>query len=88
MEQAQLAVIVGFAVSIVLQLLKRVWEDLDCSEAVVKQITAVALAALAVLIAAQWQFDTQVLWQMVVAAITALGTHKALLKQPETMEEV
>jgi len=81
MEQAQLAIVVGFVVSLALQLAKRWWPKLDATDALTKQITAVVLAAVAVLAAAHWQLDKQTLWQAVVAAVSALGTHKALLAQ-------
>jgi len=83
MEQAELAVVLGFVVSLVLQLLKRMWTGLDTSEAIVKQIVAVLLAAISVFAAAGWQFTGAVAWQAALAAISALATHKALLKTPE-----
>ena len=83
MEQDELAVVLGFVVSLVLQLLKRMWTGLDTSEAIVKQIVAVLLAAISVFAAAGWQFTGAVAWQAALAAIAALATHKALLKTPE-----
>lgn len=81
MDAAQLPAVVGFVVSLVVQLLKR-WAKFEASDAVVKQFTAALLAALGVLIAAQWKVDQTVLMQAVGAAIMALATHKVLLKQP------
>ena len=86
MTEAQLSVVVGVLVSMGLQLLKRVWPALDNSEALVKQVSAVVLAAVVVLAAAQWRLDAQTAWGMALAAISALGTHRALLKTPEPCE--
>jgi len=86
MQAAELSIVLGFVVSLGLQLLKRVWPGLDASDAVVKQIVAVLLAAIAVLAAAQWQVNAATLWQAVLAGIAALGTHKALLATPNTPE--
>lgn len=83
MSEVQIAVVLGFAVSMGLQLLKRVWPGLDCSEAIIKQIVVVLLAGGAVLAAAHWQINLDVAWQAVLAAVAALATHKALLKTPE-----
>ena len=83
MYDVQLAVVLGFAVSLGLQMLKRIWPGLDCSEALTKQIVAVLLAGGAVLAAAHWQLNLDVAWQAVLAAVAALATHKALLKTPE-----
>lgn len=84
MTEVQIAVLVGFVVSLALQLLKRWWPGLDTSEAVTKQVTACVMAAVGVLIAAHWQFSGAVGWQMLVAAVAALATHKALLAQGST----
>ena len=78
MQDVQLPVIVGFIVSLVFQMLKK-WQWLDCTEAVVKQVTVAVLAAVATLAAAQWQVNQATLLQAVGAAIMALATHKTLL---------
>jgi len=86
MQAAELAVVMGFAVSLGLQLLKRVWPGLNATEALTKQIVAVLLAAIAVLAAAHWQVNADTVWQAVLAGIAALGTHKALLATPDKPE--
>jgi len=83
MQAVELAVVLGFAVSLGLQLLKRIWPSLDTSEALTKQIVVVLLAGGAVLAAAHWQINLDVAWQAVLAAVAALATHKTLLKTPE-----
>jgi hypothetical protein len=84
MKQAELALVIGFAVSLVVQILKRVWPGLNTSDALVKQITATVLASVAVLAAAQWHFNEQVFWQMLLTAVAALASHKVLLKTDPT----
>ena len=78
MQDVQLPVIVGFIVSMIFQALKR-WKWLDCTDAVVKQVTVAVLAAVATLTAAQWQINQATVLQAVGAAIMALATHKTLL---------
>ena len=80
MEQVQLPVIVGFCVSMIFQLLKK-WQWLECTDAVVKQVTASVLAAVAVFATHQWQITSAVVLQAVGAAIMALATHKTLLQK-------
>lgn len=87
LQSAELAVVLGFAVSLGLQLLKRIWPQLNATDALVKQIVAVLLAAGAVLAAAQWQVNEATLWQAVLAGIAALGTHRALLATPAPCEK-
>ena len=86
MTEAQLALVVGFVVSLAIQIVKRWWPGLDCSEALTKQVSAVVLSAVVVLAAAQWHLTAEVGWSMALAAISALGTHRALLKTPDTPE--
>jgi hypothetical protein len=82
MAPEQLALLdgaVGFFVSLLLQWLKKKWPALDNSSATVKQITAVVVAMLGVLILAKFQITTDLLWQAAIAGIAVLGTHKQLL---------
>lgn len=81
-QEFDLSVAVGVGVSLMFQLLKK-WKWLDCTDAVVKQVTTAVLAAVVVAQAKGWQIDTHVACQMALAALVAWGTHKGLLAQPK-----
>lgn len=78
----QIAVLVGFVVSLGLQLVKKVWPGFNATEALTKQVTVCAVAGVSVLSLAGWRLDKETLAQAAWAAVAALGTHKGLLAVP------
>ena len=87
MEQFDLPVVVGVAVSLVFQLLKK-WKWLDATDAIVKQTSVAVLAAVVIGQANSWNITLPVATQMALAALMAWLTHKGLLSGVSSGPEI
>lgn len=73
----QIAVLSGLVATVVISLLKLI-KGYQATPALTKILSTVVASILATLAATGWQATPEVLWQIALAILTALGTYQAL----------